>query len=169
MGADESACDDVQNDLDFNGDGIIDWDEFIIFPYAWLRDSDDPNWNPQCDLNNDEFVNFVDFSIFAQEWLWEACWRESGTGIWMMGMGAGGGMGRMMGTESMLMSETGPLTLDTQQETSSLSKESSIEEQIEQIKSFLDWLSEIKDEIDEDIWLNLVASLEEMLKELAKD
>jgi len=36
-------------------------------------------------------------------------------------------------------------------------------------KSNLDWLSEIKDEIDEDTWLNLTASLEEMPKDLEAD
>jgi len=80
-----------------------------------------------------------------------------------MMMGMGGGMGRMMGGESMLISEPA-----AEQQVSEIEAqpEPSIEEQIEQIKHFLDWLNEIKDEIDEDIWLNLTASLEEMLKAL---
>ena len=72
-----------------------------------------------------------------------------------------GGMGKM--------AESTPLTLATQQKPSSIPKEPSIEEQIEQIKSILDWLSEIKDEVDEDTWLSLTATLEKILKELEKD
>jgi hypothetical protein len=44
--------------------------------------------------------------------------------------------------------------------------EPTAEEQIEQIELNLDWLNEIKDQIDGDIWLNLTTSLEEMLEEL---
>ena len=160
MGADESACDDVQNDLDFNGDGIIDWDEFVMFADAWLRDTNDPNWNPHCDLNNDHHVNYVDFAFFAKEWLWQACWRASGTGVWMM-MGMGGG-------ESMLISQTATVEAVTEQQATEIQPqaEPSVEEQIEQIKGLLDWLYEAKDTIDEETWLSLVNSLEEMLKEL---
>jgi methyl coenzyme M reductase subunit C len=66
----------------------------------------------------------------------------------------------------MLMSETAPLIPSTQQEASSIPAEPTEEEQIEQIKLNMDWLNEIKDHIDEDIWLNLTTSLEEMLEEL---
>ena len=160
MGADESACDDVQNDLDFNGDGIIDWDEFVMFADAWLRDTNDPNWNPHCDLNSDHHVNYVDFAFFGKEWLWQACWRASGTGVWMM-MGMGGG-------ESMLISQTATVEAVNEQQATEIQPqaEPSVEEQIEQIKGLLDWLYEAKDTIDEETWLSLVNSLEEMLKEL---
>jgi hypothetical protein len=83
-----------------------------------------------------------------------------------MMMGMGGGMDKVAGGESMLLAKTALLTPALQQDSSSLPKEPSIEEQIEQIKYFLDWLYEIKDEIDEAIWLNLTGSLEEMLEEL---
>ena len=73
----------------------------------------------------------------------------------------GGGMGRMAGAESMLINEPA-----AEQQVSETQPEPSVEEQIEQIKELLDWLYEIKDEVDEDTWLNLTASLEEMLKEL---
>ena len=39
----------------------------------------------------------------------------------------------------------------------------------EQIKELLDWLYEIKDDIDEETWLNLTTALEDMLKELEAD
>jgi len=44
--------------------------------------------------------------------------------------------------------------------------EPSVEEQIEQIEELLDWLYEIKDETNEDTWLSLTTTLEEMLKDL---
>ena len=75
-------------------------------------------------------------------------------------MGMGGGMGRMMGAESMLISEPAA------EQISKTPSEPSVEEQIEQIKELLDWLYEIKDETDEETWLSLVTSLEEMLKDL---
>ena len=73
-------------------------------------------------------------------------------------MGMGGGMDKMAGGESMLISES--TTLATQQEESSIPKEPSVEGRIEQIKSLLDWLYEVKDTMDEETWLNLTTSLE---------
>jgi len=78
-----------------------------------------------------------------------------------MMMGMGGGMGRMMGGESMLISEPA-----AEQQVSETQPEPSVTEQIEHIKSFLDWFYEVKDQIDEEIWLDLTGGLEEMLKEL---
>jgi len=49
---------------------------------------------------------------------------------------------------------------------SSTPSEPSVEEQIEQIKEILDWLYEVRDEVDEDTWLDLTGTLEEMLKDL---
>ena len=168
MGADEVSCDDIYNDLDWNEDRIIDLDDLIILADAWLSD-DTPtsNWNPDCDIqpeSGDGDVDYGDFAVFAAEWLWQPCWVSSGSGMWMM-MGAGGDMGKMMGGgELMLINPTAPIEAAAQSQA-----ELSVAEQIEQIKYFLDWLSEIKDEIDEDTWLNLAGSLEERLKELAKD
>ena len=73
----------------------------------------------------------------------------------MMGMGGG---------ESMLTSETTTLTPTTQ--ISKAQAEPSVEEQIEQIKELLDWLYEVRETMDEDVWLSLTTSLEEQLKEL---
>ena len=67
------------------------------------------------------------------------------------------------------MAQNVSLSPAEQKETGSQPSEPSAEEQVEQIKELLDWLSEIKDEIDEDIWLNLTAALEEILKELGAD
>ena len=78
-------------------------------------------------------------------------------------------MGRMMGAEFMLMAEIPTAKTPAEQQISEAPSEPDVAEQIEQIKYFLDWLSETKDEIDEDILLNLTGSLEEMLKDLQGD
>jgi len=172
MGADEVACDDIYNPLDFNGDGLVNNNEFALISKAWLQydpdeyTGDDPNeiinWDPICDLNNDHYIDLGDLVIFAEDWLWQACWKDLEQGFMMMGMGGGG--------ESILIAQAELLSsTTTQKEGSSLPKEPSVEEQIEQIKSILDWLYEIKDEIDEDTWLSLTATLEDMLKELEAD
>ena len=82
--------------------------------------------------------------------------------MWMM-MGMGGGMDKMISAESMLISEP------ASEQISKTPSEPSVEEQIGQIKYLLDWLYEVKDTMDEEIWLNLVTSLEELLKELEGD
>jgi len=168
MGADEVACDDIYNSLDWNIDAIVDLGDLIILANAWLSDPCADNWDYRCDLDSDNFVNLVDFAAFGVEWPWQPCWASSGTGIWMM-MGAGGSMGRMMGAEFMLMAEIPTAKTPAEQQISEAPSEPDVAEQIEQIKYFLDWLSEIKDEIDEDTWLNLTGSLEEMLKDLQGD
>jgi hypothetical protein len=83
-----------------------------------------------------------------------------------MMMGMGGGMDKMAG-ESMLLGETS--MIDTAQQASEIAAEPTASEQIEQIKLNLDWLEEVKDQVDEDIWLNLTTSLEEMLEGLEQE
>ena len=81
----------------------------------------------------------------------------------------GGGMAKMMGAESMLIDPIAPLASFRLQQTTAIPAEPGVDEQIQQIKKLLDWLYEIKDEVDEETWLSLVTSLEEMLKELEAD
>jgi parallel beta-helix repeat protein len=171
MGADEVACDDIYNPLDWNIDAIVDMLDLMELAGAWLIDDTDPNWGDtydKYDLYDDGTIDYADFAVFAKEWLWQPCWRESGYGVWMM-MGMGGGMDKMMGAESMLISETPTAKAAAQQQASEMIAEPDIEEQIEQIKEILAWLYEIKDTIDEETWLNLVTGLEEILKELETD
>jgi len=90
-----------------------------------------------------------------------------------MMMGTGGGMDGMADGESMLISDTDSLSPTELQQASEIEAQPQAEprvaERIEQIKELLDWLYEIKDEIDEDTWLNLTSTLEDMLKELQAD
>jgi len=73
-------------------------------------------------------------------------------------------MDKTAGGELMLMGETA--MVDTTAQISKTQPEPSVAEQIEQIREILNWLYEVRDTMDEEIWLNLVASLEEMLKDL---
>ena len=177
MGADEYCNETSSNDADFNGDGVADgvvnYIDFAIFAKAWLSygpysesDPNTHNWNEECDISEpaDNVIDANDLIVFAEEWLWMSC--EGMKDIPMMEMMMG--MGKMMGMESMLTSETTTLTPATQQQISKAQPqaEPSFAEQIEQIKELLDWLYEVKDTIDEKTWLSFVTSLEEMLKEL---
>jgi len=176
IGADEVSCDDIYNSLDFNGDGLVNNNEFALFSKAWLQydpdeytgtdPNDTVNWDPICNLDDtgdsQYVIDLADVVIFAESWCWQACWKDLEKGFMMMGMGGGG--------ESILIAQAELLSpTTTQEEASSKPSEPSIEEQIEQIKYLLEWLYEVKDEIDEDIWLNLTSSLEDMLKELEAD
>lgn len=95
-----------------------------------------------------------------------SCEGMKGIPIMEMMMGMGGGMGRMAGAESMLISPTAPLAAATQQDESTIPPEPDVEELIEQIKEILAWLSEVRDTIDEETWLNLVTGFEELIKKL---
>ena len=81
-----------------------------------------------------------------------------------MMMGMGGGMDKMMGGESMLISEPA-----AEQQVSETPSEPSVAERIEMAKRCLQfWYREdVREGIkDKDAWLRVVTSLEEMLKEL---
>jgi hypothetical protein len=78
-----------------------------------------------------------------------------------MMMGMGGGTDGLAGGESMLISA--PAT----EQISKTPSEPSIEEQIEQIKQSIDFLYEIKDQVeDKGACIGIANSLEDMLKEL---
>ncbi len=49
---------------DFNGDGIVEWDDLFRFADAWLDDDFDPIF----DLNGDGFLDEFDLFIFAPQW-----------------------------------------------------------------------------------------------------
>jgi parallel beta-helix repeat protein len=160
MGADEYCNEGDENDVDFNDDGIVDTLDLAEMGGAWLVDANDPDWDSQYymyDLYADDVIDFVDFAYFNQEWLWVACWKMPDIPT-EPSMYMGGGWY----SRSMLMTETqeeGPIE-------SQPYSEPTIEKQITQIEELLAWLYEVADTMDEDTWLNLVTSLEDMLKEL---
>jgi len=162
MGADEYCNQGADNVADFNEDDIVDTSDLSELAALWLADNTNPGWNSKYDLYADNTIDYIDFAYFAKEWFWMTCEMMQGYAMMEMMMGAGGG-------ESMLISPTAPLAAATQQQISETPSEPSVEEQIEQIEELLDWLYEIKDETDEDTWLSLTTTLEEMLKELVAD
>jgi hypothetical protein len=199
IGADEVACDDVSSERDFNnGDGLIGTDDFIVFSAAWLtHDPDDPladpnhpdyvedpnapgyidpdslvaNWDSRCDLNADLDVDLVDFGIFMDDWLWEACWRSSSEGTWMM-MGMGGGdMGRMMDVQTLAIADRRLAELAALRESKPV-PEPTIEEQLDNAKQIIKWLEEIwldeelQKAIDEEQWKEFMDNIYKWLYEL---
>jgi len=50
---------------DIDGDGDIDFDDFIIFAGPYRTDEGDPTFDPRCDLDGDGDIDFDDFIIFA--------------------------------------------------------------------------------------------------------
>jgi hypothetical protein len=121
IGADEVTCEDTSASNDWNGDGVINYEDFAVLSHAWL--SCDPNtypppkdpedeyiwyvqrWGFQADLSQDGCVNLDDLVIFSEQtyenWLWTACWREDYWDVWGMKVGGGEGMLALGGAEEM--------------------------------------------------------------------
>jgi len=166
MGADEYCNQGADNAADFNEDDIVDTADLIEMVELWLTD---PGPSSKYDLYPDNTIDYIDFAYFAKEWFWMTCEMMQGYAMMEMMMGASGeSMPALSGVEG-LMAEDELLSPTTQKEESSLPAEPSVEGQIEQIKSLLDWLYEIAGEVDEETWLSLTTTLEEMLKELEAD
>jgi hypothetical protein len=69
MGSDE--C--VTNTADFNGDGIVDFEDAYIYSQYWLSDVGDL----PADFVDDGFIDFADSAVFAEQWLWTAGWHNN--------------------------------------------------------------------------------------------
>lgn len=52
---------------DFNGDGSVDFSDFIAFAQNFGRSDGDDNYDSRFDLNGDNRVDFSDFIAFAQQ------------------------------------------------------------------------------------------------------
>jgi hypothetical protein len=48
-----------------NGDGFVDYTDFVIFVMAYGSQEGDPNWDPAADLDWDGKVDFTDFLLLA--------------------------------------------------------------------------------------------------------
>ena len=138
MGADEVySCDeeltedDIYNALDWNADGIVNYEEFEYFSLAWLsHDPNDPawiadpnladpdlsedwyEWKYMCnldDLGDSEYeIDFADLDIFVNDWLWTACWKQSNIDRVESMMMATGGAESMMVPMGFAMTEPEP-------------------------------------------------------------
>ena len=71
IGADEQTCTErIFNVADFNGDGIVDTADLMIFGEAWLSHDPSVNWNPRVNLApvavRDTVIDFKDYAEFAK-------------------------------------------------------------------------------------------------------
>lgn len=52
---------------DFNGNGVVDFPDFLVFAAGFGKTSTDPGFQASIDLNDNGAVDFPDFLIFAQQ------------------------------------------------------------------------------------------------------
>jgi len=62
----------VTNAMDFNTNGIVDYNDLEVVIGQWLSEGE----GLAGDLSGDGFVDLSDFSIFAEQWLWRGGWYE---------------------------------------------------------------------------------------------
>ena len=62
----------VTNAMDFNTNGIVDYNDLEVVIGEWLSEGE----GLAGDLSGDGFVDLSDFSIFAEQWLWRGGWYE---------------------------------------------------------------------------------------------
>jgi hypothetical protein len=187
IGADEVSCEDTWHENDWTYDGVINYEEFVIFSKAWLsRDPNDPSlpsdpnlidpndfigWNPICNLDRTGDsayrIDLTDLAAFCAQdnWLWEACWREDYWDVW--GIRSGG--------ESMMMSMpmTGFETTSTRAVQSVPVEEKTVEQQILELEKMIEflekiWLEEpdIQEVIDPKDWKDFMDAVYDGLIEL---
>ena len=168
IGADEVACDDVSNPVDWTADGIVNLHEFYFISAAWLtQDPNAPwqptdpnlidNWDSRCDLNDDYVIDLIDFAHFCEEWLWQACWRSSSSGTWMYSSSGGGDFDSMTADQSSLTLTT-PAGLKRRKPPTYSERIDKLEEIIYWVKDL--WLDpKIREEIDEKQWLEFTDQL----------
>lgn len=71
---------------DFDEDGIVNFKDYTTFAAAWDTNSNDGNYNPDCDLAASNAIDTNDLFLFCQDWLWEKGWDQP----WMLTAGTGG-------------------------------------------------------------------------------
>ncbi len=191
IGADEVACEYYTSDPnDWNGDGVINYGEFLFLSRAWLsRDPNDPAiitdpnysedpdyadpetlarweqtwfpWGKTSDMDHDLTIDLADLELFLDNWLWKACWWENYIAVWSK-MG-GGSKGSMMMSMPMM---------ESVQETQ-MAETKSIEEQILDLEEAIEFLEKIwmedpyiQQEIDEESWKEFMDAVYSSLYEL---
>lgn len=170
MGADEVACENVSNEADWNADGIVNLHEFSFFSQAWLRDNTDPNWLDtyvKCDLFPDGQIDIADLQVFSENWLWQACWRLTSQGIWMMSSGSGGDSGRITAAQSIISSPVLEQSIQISPPTV-CERVEQLEELIYKLEEIRRDYPEIREEYDGKYWRELIDLLWEEWVELVE-
>jgi hypothetical protein len=62
---------------DINIDGVVDFNDFAVFAYAWKSHFGGAKWVMRCDLAEPEdyIINLRDYAVFANQWLKVEQWR----------------------------------------------------------------------------------------------
>lgn len=57
--------------IDFDYDGIVDYNDMTDFVLSWLADPCSESWRGNCDISdpNDGLINFDDFAWIANNWM----------------------------------------------------------------------------------------------------
>ncbi len=63
---------------DINLDGVVDFDDFAVFAYAWKRHFGGTGWVMRCDLAEpkDFIIDELDLAEFSEQWLGKETWRD---------------------------------------------------------------------------------------------
>ncbi len=58
-------------DVDFDDDGIVNFEDFAIFAAAWASHTGDANWNAACDISSPEngIIDEFDLAVLCDNWL----------------------------------------------------------------------------------------------------
>ena len=54
-------------DADYNGDMVVNSDDFDIFQMTYLKEQGDPDFNPAADSDRDGVVNGIDFDLLRSQ------------------------------------------------------------------------------------------------------
>lgn len=54
--------------IDLDGDGLVTLKDFAVLAMLWGANSDDPSWNPACDLFADDLIDYKDLAAFCDSW-----------------------------------------------------------------------------------------------------
>ena len=63
--ANNSKNNTPHNPCDFNGDGAVNFDDFLLFVAVYGKSLSDEGFDVRMDLNGDGTINFADFLIFV--------------------------------------------------------------------------------------------------------
>jgi hypothetical protein len=78
-------------------DGVVDFEDLMIFALAYGSTPTDANWNPLCDIYPDDKIDFEDLMIFAMHY-----GEQAVTGVTLdrvtMTLTAGGATGTLVAT-----------------------------------------------------------------------
>ncbi len=195
IGADEAySCDDdlseddIYNERDLNGDGVVSLYEFALMSEAWLTNSPnnpayvaDPNsfpsnycdnWNEACNLYLDYKIDISDLTLFTPEWLWTACWKDSYDSRFENITAPLGGEALMMVSMSLSL-ETTSLSIDEEYSIDETTEKENMTMLVIGIYQIMDMLDEAKYNPDSEISIENIdaekAKLEEILTEMYND